>query len=41
MEKQVKYIDPTILTRKFTKTGTLVRLASLALAYLAIFAMSI
>ena len=41
MENQVKYIDPAILTRKFTKTGTLVRLAALALAYLVIFATSI
>lgn len=41
MEKQVNYIDPAILTRKFVKTGTLVRIASLALAYLAIFAMAI
>lgn len=40
MEKQGNYIDPAILTRKFVKTGTMVRIASLALAYLAIFAMS-
>lgn len=41
MDKQVNYIDPAILTRKFVKTGTLVRIASLGLAYLAIILMSI
>ncbi len=41
MDKQVKYIDPAVLTRKFAKTGTLVRIASLGLAYLALILMSI
>ncbi|MEQ8905628.1 hypothetical protein [Ekhidna sp.] len=41
MKEHVNYIDPAILTRKFVKTGTMVRIASLALAYLAIIAMSI
>jgi hypothetical protein len=41
MDKQVNYIDPAILTRKFVKTGTLVRIASLGIAYLALLAMSL
>ncbi len=41
MENQGTHIDTAIITRKFLKTGTMVRIASLALAYLAIFAMSI
>ena len=41
MENKVNYVDPAVLTRKFVKTGTMVRIASLALAYLAIFAMAI
>ena len=35
------YIDHKILTRRFIKTGTLVRIASLAMAYLAILVMSL
>ena len=41
MEKKLEYIDPTIITRKCTKTGTLVRVGALAIAYLAIIAMSL
>jgi len=40
MDNQMHYIEPTVLTRKFVRTGTLVRIASLAMAYLAIIAMS-
>lgn len=41
MEKQVKYIEPAILTRKFVKVGAVVRIASLGIAFLAIYMMSL
>ncbi|WP_425390242.1 hypothetical protein [Ekhidna sp.] len=40
MNNHTNYVEHRILTRKFIKTGTLVRIASLGIAYLAILAMS-
>ncbi|SNS98797.1 hypothetical protein SAMN05421640_1904 [Ekhidna lutea] len=40
MTNQSNYIEHSILTRKFIKTGTLVRIISLGIAYAAILAMA-